>query len=246
MSGATARQEAGARQGVDEYTAPRRGRRVGYGAAGGGGGFPQASWSQPEDRAQRLGTSGGGQGDSDLSSIVDGARRGDTEAWSEIVGRFAGLAWAIARSEGCDVADAADACQTTWLRLVEHIDRIEDPERLAGWIATVTRRESRRLAARRKMAVSVADEQGVFARRYEFPADAPVLGRERDEILWGAVQRLSPKHRLLLRLTLLDPPLSYAEVADALDVPVGSIGPTRARAIESLRRDADIIALGCA
>lgn len=184
------------------------------------------------------------EGEHGVERLLEKARRGDPDAWAEIVGRFAGLAWSIARSEGCDVADAADACQTMWLRLVEHIDRIEEPERLGAWIATVTRRECRRLLERRRLLD--LDSGASLDLVHETSVDEHVLGRERDEILWSAIEALPPSHRLLLRLMYLDPPLSYSEMAEVLGVPVGSIGPTRARAIESLRRNADIIALGSA
>jgi len=83
-----------------------------------------------------------------LHELVRSARAGKVEAWNAIVDRFAGLVWAIARRHRLSDADAADVSQTTWLRLVEHLDRIEDPDRIGGWLATTARRESLRVLRR--------------------------------------------------------------------------------------------------
>src|SRR5215831_13070195 len=76
-----------------------------------------------------------------LVELVDQASAGDSDAWDELVDRFSGMVWAVARGHGLSSADAADVSQTTWLRLVEHLDRIREPERVGAWLATTARHE---------------------------------------------------------------------------------------------------------
>ena len=73
--------------------------------------------------------------------MIRAAQDGDDAAWGAIVERFAGLVWATTRAHRLTPAEAADVAQTTWLRLVENLDRIKDPDHLGGWLATTARRE---------------------------------------------------------------------------------------------------------
>jgi len=172
----------------------------------------------------------------DPSALVAAAAAGDSAAWEALVDRYSGLMWSVARSFRLGSADAADAVQTSWLRLLEHLDRIEDPERLAGWLATTTRRECLRLL-RRGRRESLADETGVPEIPDDAaPLDAGLLLAERDAALWHAFEQISDRCQGLLRVLMASPPPSYLEVSEALDMPVGSIGPTRQRCLESLRR----------
>src|SRR6059058_4121041 len=84
----------------------------------------------------------------ELGELVRGAAAGDQAAWEEIVDRFAGLVWATARAHRLSRDDAADVAQTTWLRLVENLDRIQHPERLGAWLATTARHVSLRVISR--------------------------------------------------------------------------------------------------
>jgi DNA-directed RNA polymerase specialized sigma24 family protein len=97
-----------------------------------------------------------------VAEWLKGASGGDSRAWDALVQRYANLVWAVARSHRLSSADAADVSQTTWLRLVEHLDRINQPERLGAWLATTARRES--LAAIRRggrhVAVGTAEDLG--------------------------------------------------------------------------------------
>ena len=137
-------------------------------------------------------------------------------------------------------ADSADAVQTTWLRLVEHLDRIEDPNRLPGWLATTIRRECLRILRRSKREQPSYDDEGLpdFADD-SAPLDSSLLLAERDAALWRALEQMPEKCRLLIRVLMASPPPSYAEVAAALDMPIGSIGPTRQRCLDRLRRIAE-------
>ena len=80
----------------------------------------------------------------DLAELVRAAAKGDQRAWEGLIGRFGGLVWSVARAHGLSRADAADVSQTAWLRLVEHLDRLRDPERVGTWLASTTRHEALR------------------------------------------------------------------------------------------------------
>jgi RNA polymerase sigma factor (sigma-70 family) len=153
------------------------------------------------------------------------------------VDRFASTVWAIARAHRLNAADAADVSQTTWLRLLEHLDRIQQPERIGAWLATTARRESLHV-------LRVAGRQTPSG--YDFdvlPDEASMVAPERNlvrsesaQIVTDLVEKLPVRSQLLLRLLSADSPLSYRDISEALSMPIGSIGPTRARALEQLRR----------
>jgi RNA polymerase sigma factor (sigma-70 family) len=165
--------------------------------------------------------------------LVRRAAAGDQRAWDQLVEGYAGLIWSVARLHGLSASDAADVSQVTWLRLVEQVGRLRQPERLAGWLATTARRESARVAKRAARQVPIGDGP-------DEPDDVTADGRveldERDALLRRAFAGLTPRCRELLGLLLADDNLSYAEVSQVLDMPVGSIGPTRARCLACLRR----------
>ena len=168
---------------------------------------------------------------------MKGAAGGDTRAWNQLVDQYAGMVWAVARSYRLSAADAADVSQTTWLRLVEHLDRIEQPERLGAWLATTARHEALRVARQASRQLPVGDDITIDLVAAEGAStDAALLADERAHALWGLVTRLPVRCRLILRLLTADPPLSYRDLGEALEMPVGSIGPTRARCLEHLRR----------
>lgn len=166
------------------------------------------------------------------------AAAGEERAWAALVDRFAGLVAAVARDHGLSPADAADVSQTTWLRLAEHLHRLRDPARVGLWLATTARNESLRLVrwAQRSVPVDPAfDIAGVD----QAPAvDYRLMREERDAALWRAFESLSPPCKVLLRTLMADPAPSYAEVSAVLGMPVGSIGPTRNRCLDRLRRRA--------
>ncbi|GAA4604531.1 RNA polymerase sigma factor (sigma-70 family) [Actinoplanes octamycinicus] len=170
----------------------------------------------------------------EVAGWLRAAADGDRAAWAQIVHRYANLVWSIAGSFRLDAADVADVSQMTWLRLVEHLGRIRRPERLGAWLAATARRESINVLRRRE---SPAAEH-TFVNLLD---DGPPPGQEivladRDRELWTAFARISDRCQALLRLLVVDPPSGgYAEAADRLDMPVGSLGPTRARCLTALR-----------
>jgi RNA polymerase sigma factor (sigma-70 family) len=175
-------------------------------------------------------------GAADVSALVSAAARGEATAWDALVSRYASLVWAVARAHRLDHGDAADVAQTVWLRLVEHLDRLREPAALAGWLRTTTQHECLRVRRRRDREVP---DPFVAADAPSDPAPSPellLLDEERDRQVWAALQRLSERCRTLLRVLAADPDASYAEVSAATGLPVGSIGPSRARCLQQLRR----------
>lgn len=168
--------------------------------------------------------------------LVERAAHGDARAWEELVHAYVGLVWAIARNHHLGSEDAADVVQVTWLRLVEHVDRLEDPERVGAWLATTARHEALRLLRRSKRELTVPDlPELAAAASQELLPDADEPGEELLQHISSAFQALPARSRALMRLLLLEPAPSYAEIASALDMPVGSIGPTRGRCLKALR-----------
>lgn len=171
-----------------------------------------------------------------VSGLVEAAARGDQAAWNALVDRYNGLVWSVARGFGLSATDAADVAQTTWLRLVERLSTIRDPERVGAWLATTARNECRQTLRRGGRQIPTDDDYQLEPREPdEAPVDAQVLTAERDDALWQAVDALSDACRRLVRVLMADPAPSYEEVGAALDMPVGSIGPTRRRCLERLR-----------
>jgi RNA polymerase sigma factor (sigma-70 family) len=177
--------------------------------------------------------------ESAAASLVLAAAAGDQRAWDELVDRFSGLVWAIARAHRLAPADAADVSQTTWLRLVEHLHRLRDPDHVGGWLATTARHECLRVIrkANRELPDDMLDSEVDPAGEPVPSPESVVLSNERNRLLWQALNRLSQRCQLLLRALAASPEYSYAEVSNALAIPVGSIGPTRARCLDHLRRE---------
>lgn len=167
-------------------------------------------------------------------ALVRRVAAGDKSAWEPLVERYKSLVWSIVRSYRFNDDDASDVVQTTWLRLVEHLDRIRDPDAVGTWLATTARNEClAHLRRKGRQGVSLEAVPEVAATGPS-PGDR-VLVRERDAELWSALHHISERCRQLLRILASDPPPSYQEVGAALGVPVGSIGPTRARCLQKLR-----------
>jgi RNA polymerase sigma factor (sigma-70 family) len=176
--------------------------------------------------------------ETDTTALVERIRNGDADAWQALTDRYVNLLWSIARGLRMTDADAADAVQTTWLRLVEKLDDIREPQRLGSWLATTVRRECldiRRRAARVQPGEPETPGGWDGLVTSADPLDYALLEDERDAALWRAFAALRPPCRRLLRVLLPDPAPSYAEVSAALDIPIGSIGPTRQRCLKCLR-----------
>jgi RNA polymerase sigma factor (sigma-70 family) len=174
-----------------------------------------------------------------VTLLVQSAREGDQEAWNALVEKFGSTVWAIARGHRLNSADAADVFQTTWLRLLEHLDRIEQPARVGAWLATTARRECFRILRIAGRQIPNGDDFDVHPdlATSEWP-DGDLLALERKRVVDQLVNRLPVRSQILLRLLSADSPLSYRDISQSMSMPIGSIGPTRARALEQLRRHA--------
>jgi RNA polymerase sigma factor (sigma-70 family) len=175
--------------------------------------------------------------------LLDAARHADQRAWDELVLRFRDLVRAVARSYRLQDADAGDAEQRTWLRLLEHADTVRDPERLGGWLATTTARECLRILRDRRA--------GIAAEMEALPDPAgDVEGQVVDSLtvarIWSLVATLPPRSRAVMQALFGGEQRPYAEVAAATGIPIGSLGPTRARVLEQLRAlyDAELAPTG--
>jgi RNA polymerase sigma factor (sigma-70 family) len=173
----------------------------------------------------------------DLAGLVRGAAAGNHAAWERLVDQFSRLLWAMTRDFKLAESDAADVVQATWLRLLEHIDRIEYPERIGSWLATTARHECLRHLAAGKRVMVVQDDHDAFsdAVSHQPDVDERLLAEERAQAVRDALSTLPSRSQRLLELLMADPPVSYTEISDQLGVPIGSIGPTRGRCLERLR-----------
>jgi RNA polymerase sigma factor (sigma-70 family) len=172
----------------------------------------------------------------DVAGLVRGAAEGDLRAWERLIDQYARLIWSITGEFKLIESDAADVAQTTWLRLLEHIDRLEYPDRVGSWLAATARHECLRNVAARKRVVLGHDEVELKSVAAQDPeVDARLLADERAEVVRDALTRLPRRWQRLLEMLMADPPIPYVEISDQLGLPVGSIGPTRGRCLARLR-----------
>jgi RNA polymerase sigma factor (sigma-70 family) len=176
--------------------------------------------------------------DDTVAGLVHGAADGDQRAWDSLVDRFSGLVWSVTRQHRLSDADAADVCQATWLRLVENLAALREPEAVGGWLATTARRECLRIIRHsgRQVVTDIEGEIELAADSQQTDPDRFLLADERHVAMRAAFAQLGEACRTLLKLLIADPPLSYSEISGVLDMPIGSIGPTRARCLDRLRK----------
>jgi len=175
-------------------------------------------------------------GSVDVAELVRRATDGDRQAWERLVDQFARLIWSITAEFKLVESDAADVAQTTWLRLLEHIDRIQYPDRVGSWLAATARNECLRSLAARKRVVLSDDDIELGSAHVRGPEiDERLLAAERDQTVRDAMSRLPRRWQRLLEMLMADPPASYADISDELELPIGSIGPTRGRCLARLR-----------
>lgn len=171
----------------------------------------------------------------DEAALLSRVNEGDERAWNELVEHFAGLVWSVARSFRLSKASTDDVVQTVWLRLAEYSSRIREPNRLASWLATATRHEALRVVRGHQRLVPHAD----FSDSSE-PTSRSIEDIITDDVTLRAVlkafEHLTPADQQLLRLLCTVPPLDYQTIAEILGRSIGSIGPSRARCLEKLRR----------
>ena len=178
-------------------------------------------------------------------ALVERAREGDQTAWDQIVERFAPLVWSICRRFRFSEADSHDVGQNVWLRLVEYLPSLREAAALPGWLSTTTRRECLRV----QRGTWQRDRQ-LMEPTIDLPADDEttqvdrwLIAAERDRALREAFTQLEDRCQKLLSLLMQDPPIAYSDISADLSIPVGSIGPSRARCLAKLRRSPSLAAL---
>jgi RNA polymerase sigma factor (sigma-70 family) len=180
--------------------------------------------------------------DPDVVALVTRAAGSDQGAWNELVERYAPLVWAICNRYRLSNHDIEDVGQNVWLALVEQLGKLRQPAALPGWLATTTRRECLRVVTTAKRLGNRLDEAAEFVD--DAVIDEEILRAERDAGLRAAFAELPPHCRQLMGMLISDPPHTYAEISATLGIPMGSIGPQRARCLDRLRRSDTLIALG--
>jgi RNA polymerase sigma factor (sigma-70 family) len=178
-------------------------------------------------------------------ALVTRASGGDTDAWHELVDRYAPLVYTICTRYRLSNHDIEDVGQNVWLLLVEQLGKLREPAALPGWLATTTARECLRVvtAASKTDRLSMGlDDSVLFVD--DAVIDEELLLAERNAALRAAFAELPSRCQQLLSMLISDPPHSYTEINAKLGIPVGSIGPQRARCLERLRRSSSLTALG--
>lgn len=173
------------------------------------------------------------------SALVLAARGGDHRAWEQLVVAMSPMLSRVVGRYRLSRQDGEDVVQLTWLRLLRHIDALQHPGAVRAWLVTTARREAlRRLqSGARELPFS---ELPMLEDIASVSAEDEVLLRERRDALRAAIRELSPRQRAVVEALLTEPAPPYERIAEQLRIPVGSIGPTRARSIERLRRSASV------
>jgi RNA polymerase sigma factor (sigma-70 family) len=164
---------------------------------------------------------------------------GDPTAWDEILRRYSKLVSTTVRSFRLQEADALDAIQMTWLRLAENAHKVQFPERLGGWLATTARRECLHILRQAKLGPDFTDLMRETVPESSAGPEQHAMNAHTTQTLHKLIDELSPRRRTLLRVLFTDDHCSYAEVARIAGIPLGGIGPTRARALQQLRDKLD-------
>jgi RNA polymerase sigma factor (sigma-70 family) len=181
----------------------------------------------------------------DDATLVARCRLGDATAWTALVQRYQRLVYAIVRRTGADEHTAADVFQTVFARLLEHLPRLSQPARLQAWIVTTAKREAlrSRQLGQRMVSMTQSEDEGGVALEDSLPDTSPLAEDALDrlqqlDLLRAGLDRLGTRCRDLLLLLFGDDDErpAYDEVARRLEVPVGSIGPTRSRCLAKLRQ----------
>jgi len=175
----------------------------------------------------------------ELASLVIAAGSGDNVAWSRLVGRFDQMLRRVARSYRLAPQDVDDAVQATWVQLYEHIHRLRDTSAVAGWLATTVRRQSLTILQRR-VREHLTDEPEAMLADDRCSPDTSLMEDERRLVLTRALSTLPERQRELMTLIASEAAPDYKQIGATLGMPVGSIGPTRARCMARLQEHSEL------
>jgi RNA polymerase sigma factor (sigma-70 family) len=181
--------------------------------------------------------------DPSVAALVARVGEGDQAAWNELVERYSPLVWSICVHYQLNRQDIDDVAQNVWLLLVEHIGSIREAAALPGWLATTTRHEALRVlrVSRRRDHADLPPDDLLPPGPADATIEQELIAAERDAALRAAFAELPRRCHELLSLLMSDPPPGYAYISATLGLPVGSIGPTRARCLDRLRRSPHLI-----
>jgi RNA polymerase sigma factor (sigma-70 family) len=173
---------------------------------------------------------------SEVSRLVRASADGSETAWNELVRRYSPLVMAVTRSYQLTADDAKDVSQTVWLRLVENLANLREPDALPGWLATTTQRECiRQLRQGQRVLPVDPHTNGALQQCATVDPGAGILRAELHQALRDGLAELPERDQALLKLRAADPPKSYEEISQLLGMPIGSIGPTLRRSLGRLR-----------
>lgn len=176
-----------------------------------------------------------GQIDSELDRLLERSRRGDAEAWSALVGRLQGLVYSVPRRYRLGEDDAADVFMASFQALHRNLDRVESGRALPRWLATTAARECLRILRSKDRTTTEVPLEEIVANE-DVDAEREAVRADDAYRVRSALARMAPRCRDLLSALYAEEEASYAEVASRVGIPVGAIGPTRARCLEKLRR----------
>ncbi len=181
--------------------------------------------------------------DPSVAALVARVGDGDQAAWNELVERYSPLVWSICLHYQLSRQDIDDVGQKVWLLLVEHIGSLREAAALPGWLATTTRHEALRVlrASRRRDHVDLPPDDQLPPSLADATIEQELITAERDAALRAAFAELPRRCHELLSMLMRDPPPGYAYISTTLGLPIGSIGPTRARCLDRLRRSPHLI-----
>ena len=168
--------------------------------------------------------------------LIQACRKGDVRAWERVLDKYERLVFSIALKSGLPVEDSADVTQITFTILMQSLDDLREDSRLAPWLATVARRHAWRCLAKRRREPLGYEEDLAGSALVEEKSRDPFETWERIEWLRSGLEKLDERCRKLLKSLYFDTDQpSYAEIADRFSMPVGSVGPNRARCLERLK-----------
>jgi RNA polymerase sigma factor (sigma-70 family) len=174
-----------------------------------------------------------------VADLLLGIGNGDPAAWDEIIRRYGEFVFATVTSFRLQEADALDAVQMTWLRLAENADQVRFPERLGGWLATTARRECLRILRQVKFRQNLTNMVPETASDPSADPAQCTIDAHTTQTLRKLIDELSPLQQTLIRMLFTDNPCSYSKVARITGIPLGGVGPTRARTLRQLREKLD-------
>ena len=162
-------------------------------------------------------------------------RAGDESALDELVRMMSPVLWHVVRATGLDREAAEDVVQNTWLTLVRSGDSVRDAQAITRWLCTAARREAWRVSKSASRTRPVDDEVLDARMPVQTSPESEVVSNDEKAQLWRALSRLPERCQKLLRIVAWEPRPDYSSVAEGLDMPIGSIGPTRRRCLDKLR-----------